>query len=111
MNTRCCVKAAACLTSFFHQQASRLLFTNTFEDCHMGAQSTLRCLTASENDSPPGSYYHNVFGVTPYHPTLQYNKMVCGIMICGNCQLSYVMIGIVERCFRNKVGGCNHKQE
>lgn len=34
-----------------------------------GAQSTLLCCLADEHEIPKGSYYHNVFGVSNYHPT------------------------------------------
>lgn len=37
-------------------------------DCKRGAQSTLLCCVSDV--VPRGSYFHNVFGVTDYHPTV-----------------------------------------
>ncbi|RYH15076.1 SDR family NAD(P)-dependent oxidoreductase [archaeon] len=54
-----------------------LVATNQFDklvksifmiDCKRGAQSTLLCCVSDV--VPRGSYFHNVFGVTDYHPTV-----------------------------------------
>lgn len=38
-------------------------------DNKRGAQATLLCCLSDESEIPKGSYYHNVFGITNYHPT------------------------------------------